>query len=73
VHRDAQPSKTIQQSYTLPSADPVDSGAQSDLIGAHEPMSIEAVLAALGGSRTRGLTPTATFGDGVAVARGGLV
>ena len=52
---------------------PVDSGAQSDLIGAHEPMSIEAVLAALGGSRTRGLTPTATFGDGVAVARGGLV
>jgi hypothetical protein len=30
---------------------PVDLGAQSDLIGAHEPMSIEAVLAAqIGGS-----------------------
>jgi hypothetical protein len=27
-------------------ADPVDLGAPSDLIGAHEPMSIEAVLAA---------------------------
>jgi hypothetical protein len=29
----------------LSSADPVDLGAQSDLIGAPEPMSIEAVLA----------------------------
>jgi hypothetical protein len=33
---------------------PVDLGAPSDLIGAHEPMSIEAVLAApIGGSRVR--------------------
>ena len=31
------------------SADPVDLGAQSDLIGASEPMRIEAVLAALHG------------------------
>jgi hypothetical protein len=39
----------------LYSADPGDLGAQSDLIGAPEPMSIEAVLAAPnGGSRRAG-------------------
>jgi hypothetical protein len=35
----------MSSSTDLSSADPVDLGAQSDLIGAPEPMSIEAVLA----------------------------
>jgi len=60
MHGYTQPDMSMRLSNTLSSADPVDSGAQSDLIGAHEPMSIEAVLAARGGSRTRGLTPAAT-------------
>ena len=43
---EAPPSSAAMSSSTdLSSADPVDLGAQSDLIGAPEPMSIEAVLA----------------------------
>jgi hypothetical protein len=36
----------MHRSSALNSADPVDLGAQSDLIGAPEPMSIEAALTA---------------------------
>jgi hypothetical protein len=40
---------------SIQQADPVDLGAQSDLIGAPEPMSVEAVLAVPnGGSGSRG-------------------
>jgi hypothetical protein len=46
------------------SADPVDLGAQSDLVGAPEPTSIGAVLAALnGGRRTFSLVLSVTQRD----------
>lgn len=50
--------------YMLTSADPVDLGAQSDLIGAPEPMSIKAVLSAPNGgySRRRAKTVVAVRG-----------
>jgi hypothetical protein len=44
-------------------ADPVDLGAQSDLIGAPEPMNVEAALAAPnGGYRTGGSSRQVTAG-----------
>ena len=46
----------------LISADPVDLGAQSDLIGAPEPMSIEAVLAAPNGGSGAASAPKAGHG-----------
>jgi hypothetical protein len=46
--------------------DPVDLGAQSDLIGVPEPMSIEAVLAAPnGGSRSYARPRLVTLGEGL--------